>query len=277
MLKKIVITSCMLFLTACTYEYTEMSTQTNNVSQTYIEQSIDDINARINIAIAFLNRILTHEEMARFGIFSYGNNGTHLNISIDPYTYENKMAFELFLYENGFFEQFEPDIFSYQNGRTEEMENFRRNYIKKGLENESYIVLYGTPVVSRTGIEFTLQNTTDREFMYGAKFDLGVYIDGEFVPVQTLPGRESVAVVSIGFDLSPNRTFSIVNRRNFEWRFGTLQNGQYVLVLDGHFGPWPITTELLSSERKGFATIFFEIDDDTPNYLEEPAEGVSAW
>jgi hypothetical protein len=176
-----------------------------------------------------------------------------ITVWLEPYTSEQREIFNDFLLANGF----DPVMFLIEPAITEEMREWRNERIATAIATGGdLLVLVGEVEVSRTEIDFSVQNTSDENFNYGSGWDLARFENGEWIPVPNLPG-EGGAITAEGHWLQGGGIQQY--RINFRQRFGELMPGEYAFVRDGSVGGW----DTRSYERT-FVLVKFEITEETP-------------
>jgi hypothetical protein len=197
-------------------------------------------------------------ELARVaGVSSWGQGAENgIIVSLDPYTPEQKEIFTAFLLEH----DINPDIMLFRPAVTEEMRMFRANAVTQATQQPGdKIVPVGEVEVSRTGIAFSLENTTDEMFTYGAPWDLAFYYDGDWLPVPHLPGSGGGAWTMQAYMLQGGGIQQY--RIGFGWHFGELAPGRYMFIRNGWLGEW-------SMDNGGvYILVEFEVTEDTMEYL----------
>ena len=199
-----------------------------------------------------------HDRVTAAGSTSWGRTATHITMWVDPYTPQQLEILRAFLQDFGFdlaMFQFEPQI-------TDQMREHRINLINEAVNASRENIFTSDVIVSRTGIAFTKHNRTTYEFTYGAPFDLARYENGQWVGVPFLQGRgggmwnmQAYMLQSGGIDRHA--------RQSFEWLFGELEPGRYLLIRDGWLGNWQ------PDHDRVFAIVEFEITETTPRHLPE--------
>ena len=122
------------------------------------------------------------------------------------------------------------------------------------------IVLASEVAVSRTEVAFNTANLSTQPFMHGLDYLLLVYENG-WKPAPTI--IDGLAWSTLGIEMRGGEV--IDDRFNFEWLFGALANGRY-MILRQH---------LENHDRRGafrvqeILMVEFVIDDSTPISLEE--------
>ena len=118
------------------------------------------------------------------------------------------------------------------------------------------IVLASEVAVSRTEVVFNTANLSTQPFIHGLDYRLLVYENG-WKPVPTIIGD---LLFVTGFGMIMQGGEIIRDRFNFEWIYGTLANGRYMIMrshFEDHMRPGaPRVLETLMVE--------FIIDDNTP-------------
>ena len=179
-----------------------------------------------------------------------------VTVWIDPYNEETKEDFRRYIMDTPMI-RFAPAV-------TQEMRDWRAEAIyAAAMTVHDRIVPVGDLTVSRTGIEFSLQNTTSGNFMYGTPWDLAINESGVWVPFPYPPGSGSTMWILPGFTLQSGGVRQY--RIEWDWRFGALPPGRYMLVRRGSIG-----------ENTTYAQIIFEVTDATPRYL-PPAPPEPDW
>ncbi|MCL1864086.1 MAG: hypothetical protein FWF78_11025 [Defluviitaleaceae bacterium] len=210
----------------------------------------------ISSAIGRLNSI--SDKAFAMGAASWGQGAENaVTVWLDPYTDEQKAIFNDFLVSNGL----DPAIFLIQPAITQEMLDRRAESITIAATSAGNIIIPVSELeVSRTGIVFSLKNTTDMPFNYGSPWDLAQYEDGAWLPVPHLPGAGVLFWTSIGFSLQGGGIQQYY--QSFEWHFGELPIGRYMFIRDGWLGEW-------SRDRESvYALVEFEITATTPTQLD---------
>jgi len=200
-------------------------------------------------------------EAAAAGATSWGTGAQNaVTVWLNPYSGEQKAIFNDFLLAN----DFDPAHFIIEPAISPEMYDRRANQIAQATSNPATLIVdIGETEVSRMEIFFTLQNTTDYTFFYGAPWDLAVYENGNWRPMAHLPGR--------GCGIWPLPLFFLESgeiqqyRQSFGWHFGALPPGRYAFIRDGWLGDWDDMHRDL--EYIFFAVVIFEVMDDTPMNL----------
>jgi len=196
------------------------------------------------------------------GASSWGMGAENaITVWLDPYTDEQKAIFNDFLIANGI----DPAVILIQQAVTQEMLDWRAERVAAAAASSANLIV---PVrelkVSRTGIAFSLQNTTGESFNYGSPWDLAYYENGNWLPVPHLPGAGGGDWTSIGFSLQGGgiQQYHI----GFEWHFGELSPGRYMFMRDGWLGEWN------PDQDSVYALVEFEITPTTPISLPPAAE-----
>ena len=225
-----------------------------------VEFTYRDLMAAVNS----LN--LIHQRATALGATSWGLGALNrVGLQLDPYNDEQLVLFNDFLLANSF----DPAMFIIEPAITPEMVTYREQSIATAVRaNRNHIVPVGAATVSRTGIAFTLENRTAEEFMYGLPWDLAYYANGQWRPVEFLPGAGASGWHAIGFTLQSG---GIQNYRQEwgEWRFGELGPGRYMFIREGWLGQWH------EGQERIFALVEFEITPDSPAYL--PPQPEEEW
>ena len=139
-------------------------------------------------------------------------------------------------------------------------DEFRAEFITSVTQSSGdQIVLVSDVEVSRTGIAFSLENTTDLDFKYGEPWDLAFYLNGRWMPVPYLTGVCGGIWASIGFTLQSGGIQQY--RQDWSWRFGELPPGRYMFIRDGWLGDWQPNQDII------YALVEFYITEDSPTYL----------
>jgi len=208
-----------------------------------------------------------HERVWQAGSSSWGRTATQITMWIDPYTPEQIVILSQFLTDHGF----NLAMFAFEPQITDDMRARRIDLINEAANAPRDLIAHiGEVTVARTGIAFSMHNRTDYMFNYGSSFDLARYENGQWIGVDFLQGRgggewsmELLTLQSGGID---NHM-----RRSFEWRFGELEPGHYLFIIDGWLGDWQ------PDQPRIFALVEFEITNTTPHDLPipEPIEAIN--
>ncbi|MCL2224721.1 MAG: hypothetical protein FWB96_07120 [Defluviitaleaceae bacterium] len=185
------------------------------------------------------------------GASGWGQPGDGITVFLDPYTPEQKEIFTDFLLEN----EFNPEIFTIEPAVTPQMVQHRLNRAATAAASPStQIIPVGVVDVSQTGIGFSLENTTDEDFLYGSPWDVARYENGTWIPVPHLPGAGGRPWTDEGYTLLAHEINHY--RISFDTFFDPLPHGRYIFIRQGWNGNWPHNTRI-------YAVVEFEISDDT--------------
>jgi len=187
----------------------------------------------LNTAINALNSI--SDRTVNAGACSWGLDSiqNRVLVRLDPYTDEQIALFMDLLYAASI----DPVMILIMPAVTQEMIEQREAAIASAAQSaDDRIANVKIASVSSTSILFLLKNRADIDFFYGAPWDMAYYSDGQWKPVQHLPGRSGGAWPSILYSLQSGETkqFDV----SWEWRFGDLPSGRYMYILDGYFGEY---------------------------------------
>ena len=147
----------------------------------------------------------------------------------------------------------------------DDLQAFRDNRLRRGLEfqiaggTSEIIVLASEVAVSRTTVAFNTANLSTWPFGHGLGYRLLVYDNG-WKDAPTI--LDNWAIADIGLEIQGGEV--IEDRFDFEWLYGPLANGRYMIMRQHRAG----RMELLLVE--------FIIDDNTPMSLDGlPAANVN--
>jgi len=214
-----------------------------------------------------IDRLSDMWEYARAAGASSWGQGVENGVSmwLDPYSPEQIAIFTQFLIDH----DINPDIMIFSPAVTDEMREFRANAVVAATaQTADRIVLVGEVEVTRTGIAFSLENTTGEEFSYGAPWDLAYYYDGQWLPVPHLPGAGGMCWFGMGFMLQSGGIQQY--RVSFEWHFGELSPGRYMFIKDGWLGEWD------NDLPPTYVLVEFEVTETTPEAL-PPVDDEQEW
>lgn len=195
------------------------------------------------------------EDIRNAGASGWGTGAENgITVWLDPYTAEQQEIFNDVLLASGF----DLSMFIVVPAVTPEMQLAREESIRAAVAGGNEIVLVSDVDISRTGIEFSLENTTTQMFTYGAPWDLARYENGNWLPMPNLPGTGGAwtleAYMLQGGGIQQYRI-------GFDWRFGTLEPGRYMFIRDGWLGDWQ------PDGGRVYAIVEFEVTETTPESL----------
>ena len=202
----------------------------------------------LNAAISALNAI--SDKTVNAGACSWGLDSIQNRVVVwlDPYTDEQRTLFMDLLFNISV----DPAMIAMTPAVTQEMVEQREAAVAHATQStDERIAHVKTKSVSNTGIFFSLENRTDMDFFYGAPWDMAFYSDGQWRPVQHLPGRGGGIWTSELYSMQSGETRQL--EVNWEWRFGELPPGKYMYILDGYFGEYKPNHEVV------YATVEFAV------------------
>jgi len=195
-------------------------------------------------------------------------------VILEPYTPAQVSLFHAFLLEN----DIDPVMFHFEPLFSEEMQQERNERITRAaaFPRDMIVTCEFTDIeVSRTGLAFALINRTDYVFRNsGYGWLLAHYVAGEWLPVPSLPGRDTINWFFWGWDIQPDGIWH--ERIDFSPLFGELPVGRYMLILSGeltrrglHSTRDGVTTIIEPLIKEGHAVVTFSITENTPLVLRD--------
>ena len=191
------------------------------------------------------------------GVTSWGMGAENaISVWLDPYNDEQIALFMAFVREHSI----NPATIIIQEAVTQEARDARAASIATATRFPSdEVVLIGEVGVSRTGITFALENRTNMEFNYGAPWDLAYYANGQWTPVEHLPGAGGGYWLSWGASIQGGGIKQ--GCQEWSWRFGELPPGRYMFIRDGWLGEWN------PNQDRIYVAFEFYITEDSPESL----------
>ena len=269
MKKFIMVLGALLLLSGCVYEmdclsgYALAASMEGHTSWEQIEEmheidnfietvefSYDDLMA-VFYALRDMEDAIFHDP--RSSVSGWGLGGNNITVYLHPYN-EAEIARFMAEFIDSPMILFEP--------------MFRDEYLQIRVQNltdafnaaEDRLTVVGEPRISRTGMVFELKNQADRDFRHGLQFDMAVYHDGEWLPVDFAPGYSGFWILP-GFILQSGGTK--IYHEEWNRMFGELPPGRYMFIRGGHLqGDNP-------REDGIYKLVEFTITEDCPVYLEE--------
>jgi len=180
--------------------------------------------------IEALNQI--SDRVSRAGATGWGLDTIRntVYVYLDPYT-DEQIAIFMDLLRGA---SINPAMITIKQAITQEMVEYRKAFIAAATEsNDDRIVVVGEVEVDSTSIVFTFENREDLVFFYGAQWDMAYYSDGNWAPVQHLPGAGGGVWIDLLYSMQGGETKLF--EEDWEWRFGQLPPGRYMYIRNGYF------------------------------------------
>ena len=217
-----------------------------------VEFSYNDLMGLLNDLNAMIDDIFNENERSSVTGWGIGADN-RITVSLHPYNETEIARFRA--------EIIDSPMIRFVPAFTDEFFQIRLQNITDAIyAAEDRFMVVGEPLVSRTGIAFELINQADRDFFYGLQFDMAVYEDGEWLPIDFVPGYG-------GFWRQPLFTLHSGETKEYyvdwNWMFGELPPGRYMFIRGGWLqgdDPW---------EDVIYTLVEFFITEHCPVYLED--------
>ena len=187
-----------------------------------VEFSYRDLMGVLNALNAMIDDIFHGDE--RSSVTSWGMGADNrITVYLHPYNEAEIARFRAEIMDSPMI-RFVPRF-------TDELFQFRMQNITDAIHAaEDRFTVVGEPRISRSGIIFELKNQAGRDFYHGTQFDMAVYEDGEWLPVDFAPGYSGFWTRPL-FILQSGGTQEF--REDWNWMFGELPPGRYLFIREG--------------------------------------------